>query len=81
LVLDDGTRVETTIGNGWLVAWWPGSGEAKAVELTTAGGVTTQAIATRPVPPCPAGASCSSSQGGSGGAPGQSESGFSATGG
>jgi hypothetical protein len=43
LVLDDGSDVQATVGNGLFVAWWPGSHEVKAAEVTTADGVRTQA--------------------------------------
>jgi hypothetical protein len=42
LVLDDGTKVQATVANGWFVAWWPGGQQLKSADLTTAGGVSTQ---------------------------------------
>ena len=35
LVLDDGTKVQATVDNGWFVAWWPNAGQPKSAELTT----------------------------------------------
>ncbi len=42
LVLDDGTKVQATVANGWFVAWWPGSHELDSAELTTPAGASTQ---------------------------------------
>lgn len=42
LTLDDGSNVQATVGNGWFVAWWPGSHDVKSARLTTPSGVTTQ---------------------------------------
>jgi hypothetical protein len=42
--LSDGTKVTATVQNGWYVAWWPGARQAKAAEVTTASGTTTQPI-------------------------------------
>ena len=42
LDLDDGTKVQATVSNGWFVAWWPGGAQLKAAELTTPAGVSTQ---------------------------------------
>ncbi len=82
LELDNGSRVETTIGNGWFVAWWPGSAGMKSVHATTANGVTTNVFDTRGIPRCPANASCTARGGSvSGGKPGVAESGFSSSGG
>jgi hypothetical protein len=44
LVLSDGTRVATTIGNGLLLAWWPGSVTVTSASLTTPSGATTQPV-------------------------------------
>lgn len=44
LVLEDGTRVQTTIANSWFAAWWPGTGGATAAEVTTASGTTTEPL-------------------------------------
>jgi hypothetical protein len=82
LELDNGSRVETTVGNGWFVAWWPGSADMKSVHATTANGVTTHVFDARGTPRCQVGASCSSQQGSvSGVEPRKAESGFSSTGG
>jgi hypothetical protein len=42
LVLSDGEHVQATTGNGWLLAWWPGSLDATSAEITTASGTTSQ---------------------------------------
>ncbi|HZE04322.1 MAG TPA: hypothetical protein VE127_03795, partial [Solirubrobacteraceae bacterium] len=42
LVLEDGTKVQATVANGWFVAWWPGAAQLKAAELTTPAGASTQ---------------------------------------
>jgi len=58
LTLDDGTGVQATVGNGWFIAWWPGSHDVKSAQLTTPSGVTTQSF---PSPPAvPAGENSSS---------------------
>ncbi len=44
LVLSDGTRVVTTVGNGLFLAWWPGSAVVTSATLITPSGITTQAI-------------------------------------
>jgi hypothetical protein len=46
LVRSDGVDVQTTTGNGWFVAWWPGSEDVTSAEITTPGGVTTQTLNT-----------------------------------
>jgi hypothetical protein len=78
LTLDDGSTVQATVGNGWFVAWWPGSHVVKSAELATSSGTTTQTFDNPPVPSRPAGAdgmSNSSSMGSSGG--GRTGTGFS----
>lgn len=42
LVLDDGTKVQSTVQNGWFVAWWPGAHEVKTADVTTSSGTSTQ---------------------------------------
>jgi hypothetical protein len=42
LVLDDGTKVQATVANGWFIAWWPGSHQLESAELTTPAGSSTQ---------------------------------------
>lgn len=64
LVLADGTKVQTTVDNGWFVAWWPGTSNVTSAEVTTAAGTATQPINEPAVPPCPAGATCGSASGG-----------------
>lgn len=44
LVLDDGTTVEATEGNGIFVAWWPGAEGIRTAELATAAGPATQPL-------------------------------------
>ena len=49
LTLEDGTEVTATVGNGWAVAWWPGSQQLTSAQLTTPSGTQTQ---TFPLSPC-----------------------------
>jgi hypothetical protein len=42
LVLDDGTKVQATVDNGWFVAWWPSGHRLTSAELTTPSGSVTQ---------------------------------------
>ena len=49
LVLTDGTRVATTVGNGLFLAWWPGSATVTSATLTTPSGTTTQTINSPPI--------------------------------
>ena len=44
LTLTDGTVVTATVQNGWVVAWWPGSGHVASAQLATATGTHTQAF-------------------------------------
>jgi hypothetical protein len=53
LNLSDGSRVQTTIQNGWMVAWWPGSANVSSAQVTTASGTTTQDFKTQPFARCP----------------------------
>lgn len=53
LNLNDGSHVQTTVHNGWLVAWWPGSADVTSAQVTTASGITTQHLATQPSRHCP----------------------------
>jgi hypothetical protein len=78
LVLDDGTQVQATVGNGWFDAWWPSGHQVTAARLTTPAGTATQTFDVPAPPPGSAGAggvSGSSSMGSSSG--GGSGSGFS----
>jgi hypothetical protein len=52
LVLDDGTKVEATVANGWFVAWWPGGHEVKTAEITTPAGAKTQTFDLNHESPC-----------------------------
>jgi hypothetical protein len=65
LRLEDGTEVTATVGNGWAVAWWPGSYQVTSAQLTTASGMQMQ---TFPLSPC--GLHNCSGGGPHGGAPG-----------
>ena len=42
LTLTDGTMVTATVQNGWVVAWWPGSGHVASAQLATATRTETQ---------------------------------------
>jgi len=42
LVLDDGTSVQATVGDGWYLAWWPSSHAVTSAQITTATGTSTQ---------------------------------------
>ena len=53
LILSDGSQVQTTVQNGWFVAWWPGSAAVISARVTTASGTTTQDFKTQPVGRCP----------------------------
>ncbi len=53
LVLDDGSRVETTVARGWFAAWWPGTQGVQSATITTASGTTTQQLNTPALPPSP----------------------------
>jgi hypothetical protein len=44
LVLSDGSDVDTSIGNGLFLAWWPGSAVVTSATLITTAGTTTQPI-------------------------------------
>lgn len=53
LNLSDGSHVQTTVQNGWMVAWWPGSANVTSAQVTTASGTTTQDFKTQPTGNCP----------------------------
>lgn len=53
LTLSDGSHVQTTIQDGWFVAWWPGSAQVTSAQVTTPSGTTTQQFDTRPMGNCP----------------------------
>ncbi|HEY1827766.1 MAG TPA: hypothetical protein VGF87_07085 [Acidimicrobiales bacterium] len=44
LTLADGTSVETTTGNGFFLAWWPGTQGITSAAVGTASGTTTQQL-------------------------------------
>jgi hypothetical protein len=44
LLLDDGSTVVATVGNGWFAAWWPGASNIRAAEIYTSSGVRTQML-------------------------------------
>jgi hypothetical protein len=52
LILDDGTKVQASVANGWFVAWWPGAHEVKAADVTTPDGVKTQTFDLSHESPC-----------------------------
>ncbi|MGD0380802.1 MAG: hypothetical protein ABSC30_12540 [Acidimicrobiales bacterium] len=54
LVRDSGGNVDATTGDGWFVAWWPGSQGVTSAQITTAAGTTTQPL-TMPSPSSPPG--------------------------
>jgi hypothetical protein len=56
LALDDGSKVQATVANGWFVAWWPNDHQVKAADVTTPAGVVTQTFDLPQVPQCGAGA-------------------------
>ena len=72
LVLADGTKVTASLANGWFAAWWPGSHDVTATEITTGSGTRTETFPTSPAPP--AGASIVGFAGG--GTGGRARSGF-----
>ncbi len=45
VTLQDGTEVETTVGGGWFVAWWPNDQSAVSAEVTSSNGVASQPLA------------------------------------
>ncbi|HTZ07590.1 MAG TPA: hypothetical protein VMB72_00880, partial [Acidimicrobiales bacterium] len=50
LGLADGQRVEGTVGNGWLLAWWPGASDATSAQVVSASGTTTEPLGSTPPP-------------------------------
>jgi hypothetical protein len=54
LILSDGSHVQTTLQNGWLVAWWPGAAQFTSAQVTTASGTTMQPLGTKALYGCPA---------------------------
>ena len=50
LVLNDGTRIETTVAHGWFAAWWPGGVAVRSAAITTSSGTTKQPLNTPAVP-------------------------------
>ena len=55
LVLSDGQDVTATTGSGWVLAWWPGSQDVTAAQITSATGTTTEPLnhVATPTPPPP----------------------------
>ncbi len=54
LVEADGSQVQASVEDGWLLAWWPGSEGVTSALVTTAGGTTDQQLtASAPVGPPP----------------------------
>jgi hypothetical protein len=85
LTLDDGTKVQATVGGGWFVAWWPGARDIKAADLATPTGNVTQTFDLSPEIPCRNDQRCSSGAsevgGGGPGTQGVAVSGFASGGG
>jgi hypothetical protein len=50
LVLSDGQDIAATTVNGWFVAWWPGSEDAAAAQITSASGTTIEPLKSLPIP-------------------------------
>ena len=44
LVLADGTNIQTTVGNGWFAAWWPGQQGVQSAKVITPSGAATQQL-------------------------------------
>jgi hypothetical protein len=53
LVLDDGTKLEASVANGWFVAWWPGSHNVTSALVTTPSGTSTEDVNTPAARGCP----------------------------
>ncbi|HUA47482.1 MAG TPA: hypothetical protein VMA77_19760 [Solirubrobacteraceae bacterium] len=85
LTLDDGTKVQATVGGGWFVAWWPGAREIKSGDLATPTGTVTQTFNLSPEIPCRENERCSGGSnavgGGGSGTTGGAVSGFASGGG
>ncbi|HUA71119.1 MAG TPA: hypothetical protein VMA96_08565 [Solirubrobacteraceae bacterium] len=67
LTLNDGTKVQATVGGGWFVAWWPGARDIKSADLATPTGTVTQTFNLGPEIPCRTDQRCSSGVGEVGG--------------
>lgn len=48
LTQSDGQQVTATTANGWFVAWWPGSEEVTAAQITSDSGMTTVPVLAAP---------------------------------
>jgi hypothetical protein len=53
LVLSDGSHLQATLQNGWLVAWWPGDAQLTSAQVATASGTSTQTFHTTLPAGCP----------------------------
>jgi hypothetical protein len=73
LMLDNGTTVQATVGNGWFVAWWPGGNPVKSAQITTPAGVKTQTFDFPPEGATPPGSQTSGSESMAGGGKGAGE--------
>jgi hypothetical protein len=62
-VLSNGKHVETTLGDGWFVAWWPGNDHATSLLVTTPSGTTTEPVPSATPPAGPSGNSGSTTSG------------------
>lgn len=74
LVLSNGQDITATTTDGWFVAWWPGSQDVTAAQITSVSGSTTEPLdvpmrTTPPIPP-PGSGTMVPASGGPGGPPG-----------
>jgi hypothetical protein len=51
LVLSDHSRVQATVADGSLLAWWPGDASPTSAEATTGSGIATQQLTFTPISP------------------------------
>jgi hypothetical protein len=58
LIRSDGKDVRASTGNGWFVAWWPGSAATNSAQITTAAGVATEPLPLALVPPSSGNTAC-----------------------
>lgn len=52
LALDNGTKVDATVGGGWFVAWWPSTAAVKSALVTTPSGTSTESVPSAATRPC-----------------------------
>jgi hypothetical protein len=53
LALSDGSHVQATLQNGWLVAWWPGGARITSASVTTSSGTSSQTFDSQNAGVCP----------------------------